>query len=349
MKIPEAWFENNPFVYACATGNIEEVKARLKAGEDINQIAHDARYVGGQLSGVGAAMATHRLDVLDVLIAHGADITKTQKNSLSGGYHTAFDTAIESFFWQGVDHLIKHHGIPLITMRGENKDELLFSALPKPTHVHSYHPGSDPQAVAHAKQLDKDDRKNGLATLDYLIDELDLNVDVEVGGMTLLSSANVHSGFDFWGDQGVVLTHLLKRGCNPNGCATKTEPRFKVTFTEEAKEDLSDIFDTSTCDFEEELGLGSVDTLHTSGLIGACYRPDPRIIEIYMNDERSDPLHYDKHGNNAFDMLHATPLSSEKIKEQVATVSAMLKSQVKRIHGYDLYDIGLSRKDMRPN
>lgn len=354
MKIPEEWFKKNHFVYACATGNIKEIEARIAAGENINQIADEAEYVGGKLSGVGAAMATHRLDVLDTLLNHGADITKIHWNEIDKVYVTAFDKAIGSYFWQGVDHLIKNYGIPLVTRR-EDKNALLFDALPRPTHIHSFSPVSDPELVEEALRQDAEDRKNGIATIDYLIDELGLDINTEIGGMTLLSSANVHADSNFWGDKGEVLAHLLKRGCDPNFGATKTEPRFSVGITKEALEDLGDIFGESAVaeaeddDDDDFIILGGPDTLHTSGLIGACYNPDPDIIAIYMADERSDPLHRDKHGNNAFDMLHMTRMENDLTKERVQTVSAMLSARVKKLYGYNYYDTGFTAKGNRPN
>ncbi|MEC7028903.1 MAG: hypothetical protein VXW91_04445, partial [Pseudomonadota bacterium] len=120
MTIPAEWFESNPFVYACATGNMAEIKSRLAAGEDINQIATEAKYLGAQTSGLGAAISTHRLDVIDLLIESGADMTVLKwdhmnKRPFSGV--TVFDVAVESYFWEGVDHFIKKHSLSLSSSR----------------------------------------------------------------------------------------------------------------------------------------------------------------------------------------------------------------------------------------
>ena len=384
MTIPAEWFESNPFVYACATGNMAEIKSRLAAGEDINQIATEAKYLGAQTSGLGAAISTHRLDVIDLLIESGADMTVLKwdhmnKRPFSGV--TVFDVAVESYFWEGVDHFIKKYGLSLSSSR-EDINQLLFSAIPKPTRIHHFSPGANPDAIAEARRLDGEDRENALATFDYLIDELGLDVDVELNGMTLLTYANGDANAGFWGDQGITLEHLLKRGCNPNLEAMASEPKFSVGISKQASEKINEVFadvvkgevpssETTDSDADEGLlstfmewpeleesdeegddiiVLGGPDTLYTTGLIGACYNPCPKAIDIYMRDERSDPLHRDKHGMNAFDMLNMSSRTGYKEADaNIELVRSKLTAQVKRIHGYDYFDLAAKSKGLRPN
>lgn len=383
MTIPAEWFESNPFVYACATGNISEIKSRLAAGEDINQIASEAKYFGGQTSGLGAAISTHRLDVIDLLISNGADISVLQWDHMNKAPFkdiTVFDKAVGAYFWEGVDHFITKHGLLLSSSR-EDINQLLFSAIPKPTRIHHFSPAANPDAIAEARRLDREDRENGLATFDYLIDKLGLDVDVELNGMTLLTFANNDANFGFWGDQGVVLQHLLKRGCNPNLEATASQPKFNVGITKQATESLKEVFgdaigeelkgskaasseaDENIADafgewpeFEDDdeddddiIILGGPDTLYTTGLIGACYNPCPKAIDIYMRDKRSDPLHRDKHGMNAFDMLNMSRTGHPESDANIELVRSKLAAQVKRIHRYNYFDLAAKSKGLRPN
>jgi ankyrin repeat protein len=112
--------EENPFVLACAMGDLEEVHRRLEADEDPDQMNGDG------MAGVHVAMETHDLALLKLLADYRADLRLhigREETNL-----TPAELGIEEGFYQGLDFL-DSRGVKLEARPGRPADELLFHAL----------------------------------------------------------------------------------------------------------------------------------------------------------------------------------------------------------------------------
>jgi hypothetical protein len=257
----------NPFVTACAQGDLGEVLRRLKAGEDINQIDAPPPRIGPEpdyrdpavldaiqkelerradeisttltlraldpvpptlnKSGLGAAMAAHQLTVVRVLMRRGADPAIGNRHPLHKNITTS---AIEL----GIQHGFVA-GVAFLTEEcglGRPADALLFSSLPRVQSIHSFNANSPPEYLERARTLDDTRIKNGLAMFDYLIDKHGLSIETRTAqGQTIVAAACAGCDDGFYGDNGRVLRHVLARGGNPNAESTidkSARPKFII-------------------------------------------------------------------------------------------------------------------------
>ncbi len=257
------------------------------------------------MTGLGAAMAFHRLEVADELMRRKADPAKGQK-----GWGDKFSSAVEvgviHGFWQGVDRLTGAWNVPLWTRMDRPANDLLFFSIPAVISIHNFRPDSDPHDIAAARALDSRRIENGLKTFDYLVCRHNLDIQaVNEQGKTLLSAAiDVVSGF--YGDDGRVLRHLLKQGCDPNQeCIPAQTPSVQIIFSEKAEEALAEIAGEDVVDFLGEDKTAQRAQFETTPLIYACYIGHADLAAIYLEDGRTDPLYADHNGHDAFAALEA--------------------------------------------
>lgn len=210
-------YKGNPFVRACAHGDLAEVCRRLDAGEDINQLdtpparttpapdlndpavldelrrdiednsAEISREMRAQalsaipqtheMSGLAAALAAGQMAVVRELMKRKADPAIGRRKMFNKGLSSAIEIAVNYGCRDGVAFLTEECGVPLWTDEKRPASDLLFRALPRAEKIHSFGEDSDPAAVARARALDDATIANGLATFDYLLDHHKLSID----------------------------------------------------------------------------------------------------------------------------------------------------------------------------
>ncbi len=350
----------NEFVTACARGDLTEVIRLLDAGEEIDQFdetffdidqddpefghaisklfkdnALGRSYNTQSMTGLGAAMAFHRMDVVDELMRRGADASKGQKGTRDN-IIPAVQIGVSFGFWQGVDKLVSDWDVPLWTDENRSADDLLFSALPSTSSIHSFGPDSNPDDIARARALDSARLTAGLETFDYLVDVHGLDIRAtDALGRTLLTSASGSAGF--WGDDYLVARHLVGQGCDPAQENVEGERKpMKIVFAKEAQDDLEELTgNDSFMDFFSEERTEERELYETSALMKACFAGNAALVDIYMRDERIDPSRADRNGHTAFDALEAGRKYAEGEDEVAAfdRISSQLCARMVRLGG----------------
>lgn len=297
----------NPFVLACALGDLAAINRLLDAGEDSDQIdnppvtvnmddpaavkeivdqirdkwaaqtpdEHAAEWLNPPApetylhSGLGAALRHHRNDAVRLLLARGADPARGHKDYPAAPYRSAVETAVAAGNLEGLRLLVEEYGLPLWTKTDRPPSDLLFTALPLPSYARAIPAEASPAFHAQAQAKDRKIIDDALALFDYLHDHHHLPLDARnKNGQTLVAFAAILP--DAVDDGRRALRHVLARGADPRlESARDPEMARLITF---AKDSLRDI----TGESHEEL-RGSV--AEAFGLINKGRRDQSALFE----------------------------------------------------------------------
>ncbi len=168
--------EENPFVLACAMGDLHEVHRRLESDEDPDQMD------GNGMAGVHIAMETHDLELLQLLAEYRANLRAHIGHDESN--LSVAELGMEEGFYEGLNFLDKR-GIKLEARPGRPIDELLFHPLV---------------------------RNDNILTLRWMVEVkgLDPRKAVAQDGLDLLSESEYANSYLTYTE------YLLQKGVDPN-------------------------------------------------------------------------------------------------------------------------------------
>jgi hypothetical protein len=382
MNKLEDLYTQNKFVLACAEADMDKVKAFIRDGEYINQLEHPdscrvlqqdrslfaalnlsealgLRKQTRSLTGLGAAIKYHQLDVLKYLFENGVDTNKARLlidgsmifnagDDFEARFDNAVNHCVQHSFIAGLDYLVAQ-GIalkpgPNWAGKARSKDELLFNALPISNEIRISRYSCPEEFIEQAQEVEKQKVQLALAMFDHLLNQYQLDINARnVFGDTLISHISVLCADILDDDPDIILRHALKRGASPQLEKGENKSGVKIVFTEEAEQDLLELMgidlesdDPTELDFTERMAL--YESFSTPPLIKACYNGDVEQVNLLLAHPDSDPLKTDINGRNCFvaTKVGAKINAAEKGTACYKQIEKSLKAKVQKTKGANL-------------